>query len=88
MVLWDGVLSLKPRSDLCCVDCCVQGMDPVNERRVFDLIVAASSQENESSQYFILTPKVTLHNTSVKVSVPHAIFTILANFMQTDCPLS
>ena len=33
-------------------------MDPVNERRVFDLIVAATSQDTESSQYFILTPKV------------------------------
>ena len=34
-------------------------MDPVNERRVFDLIVAATSSHGaDSSQYFILTPKV------------------------------
>ena len=36
-----------------------QGMDPVNERRVFDLIVnTTSSMGSHSSQYFILTPKV------------------------------
>ena len=35
-------------------------MDPANERRVFDLMVAATSQGTDSSQYFILTPKVVL----------------------------
>jgi len=32
-------------------------MDPVNERRIFNLVVSLVSQPN-SSQYFILTPKV------------------------------
>ena len=44
--------------------CCAlrghQGMDSMNERRVFDLVVAATSQGTDSSQYFILTPKVYL----------------------------
>ena len=30
----------------------------MNERRVFDLIVAATSQGSDTSQYFIITPKV------------------------------
>lgn len=34
-----------------------QGMDPSNERRVFDLIVQTASQHN-TSQYFLLTPKL------------------------------
>ena len=41
-----------------CVVMLLQGMDPVNERRVFDLIVAATKQGTDTSQYFILTPKV------------------------------
>ena len=32
-------------------------MDPVNERRVFDLVVKVAS-ESGTSQYFLLTPKV------------------------------
>lgn len=34
-----------------------QGMDPINERRVFDLLVQTACQET-SAQYFLLTPKV------------------------------
>ncbi|KAL5482188.1 hypothetical protein EMCRGX_G022483 [Ephydatia muelleri] len=34
-----------------------QGMDPANERRIFDLIVQTASQQN-TSQYFLLTPKL------------------------------
>ena len=32
-------------------------MDPVNERRVFDLIVRTASQR-KTAQYFLLSPKV------------------------------
>lgn len=35
----------------------IQGMDPINERRVFNLIVSVVNKPN-SSQYFLLTPKV------------------------------
>jgi len=35
----------------------LQGMDPHNERRVFDVIVNSSS-EQDVSQYFLITPKV------------------------------
>ncbi len=34
-----------------------KGMDPINERRVFDLLVQTACQET-SAQYFLLTPKV------------------------------
>ena len=34
-------------------------MDPVNERKVFDIIVKNSSLKT-SAQYFLLTPKVCL----------------------------
>ena len=35
-------------------------MDPVNERRVFDLIVRTASQP-DTAQYFLLSPKVRVH---------------------------
>ncbi|MEQ2303414.1 Structural maintenance of chromosomes protein 5 [Ameca splendens] len=34
-----------------------QGMDPVNERRVFDIVVRTACQET-TSQYFFITPKL------------------------------
>ncbi|XP_072038157.1 structural maintenance of chromosomes protein 5-like [Amphiura filiformis] len=34
-----------------------QGMDPSNERRVFDLVVKTACKEN-TSQYFLITPKL------------------------------
>ena len=34
---------------------CAQGMDPVNERHIFNLIVTSASI---GAQYFLLTPKV------------------------------
>ncbi|XP_034028187.1 structural maintenance of chromosomes protein 5 [Thalassophryne amazonica] len=37
-----------------------QGMDPVNERRVFDIVVSTACKET-TSQYFFITPKL-LHN--------------------------
>eukprot|EP00095_Tigriopus_kingsejongensis_P003200 maker-scaffold50_size457468-snap-gene-0.19 protein:Tk03200 transcript:maker-scaffold50_size457468-snap-gene-0.19-mRNA-1 annotation:"structural maintenance of chromosomes protein 5-like" len=40
-----------------CVDEINQGMDAVNERRVFDLLVQTSCHER-SAQYFLLTPKL------------------------------
>jgi len=41
-----------------CVVCArVQGMDPVNERMVFDLVVKTACN-GHTSQYFLLTPKV------------------------------
>ena len=40
-----------------CVDEINQGMDAVNERRVFDLLVRTSCKET-SAQYFLLTPKL------------------------------
>jgi len=40
-----------------CVDEINQGMDAVNERRVFELLVRTSCQES-SAQYFLLTPKL------------------------------
>ena len=40
-----------------CVDEINQGMDAANEKRVFELLVRTSCQEN-SAQYFLLTPKL------------------------------
>jgi len=40
-----------------CVDEINQGMDAVNERKVFDLLVKTSCQES-NAQYFLLTPKL------------------------------
>ncbi|KAK3581703.1 hypothetical protein CHS0354_031101 [Potamilus streckersoni] len=39
-----------------CVDEINQGMDPVNERKIFEFVVKTVS--NNSSQYFLITPKL------------------------------
>eukprot|EP00096_Caligus_rogercresseyi_P001121 TRINITY_DN11753_c0_g1_i1.p1 TRINITY_DN11753_c0_g1~~TRINITY_DN11753_c0_g1_i1.p1 ORF type:complete len:354 (+),score=130.39 TRINITY_DN11753_c0_g1_i1:106-1062(+) len=41
-----------------CVDEINQGMDAVNERKVFDILINTSSKEDSSAQYFLLTPKL------------------------------
>ncbi|GLH06082.1 Uncharacterized protein GBIM_11601 [Gryllus bimaculatus] len=45
-----------------CVDEINQGMDAVNERRVFELLANAPADEN-TPQYFLLTPKLLPHLT-------------------------
>ncbi|AWP09606.1 putative structural maintenance of chromosomes protein 5-like isoform 4 [Scophthalmus maximus] len=40
-----------------------QGMDPVNERRVFDIVVRTACKET-TSQYFFITPKVSVVTSS------------------------
>lgn len=40
-----------------CVDEINQGMDPINERKLFQLLVKVTT-ETDNSQYFLLTPKV------------------------------
>lgn len=40
-----------------CVDEINQGMDPNNERRIFELLVDVTTQD-DSPQYFFITPKV------------------------------
>lgn len=37
--------------------CLSLGMDPINERRVFEMVVNTACKEN-TSQYFFITPKV------------------------------
>lgn len=39
--------------------CSVQGMDPVNERRVFEIVVRTACQKT-TPQYFFITPKVSV----------------------------
>ncbi|XP_050090664.1 structural maintenance of chromosomes protein 5 [Anopheles aquasalis] len=43
-----------------CVDEINQGMDPTNERKVFDMLVAETCREGQS-QYFFVTPKLLPH---------------------------
>ncbi|XP_073960736.1 structural maintenance of chromosomes protein 5-like [Choristoneura fumiferana] len=40
-----------------CVDEINQGMDPINERKMFQLLVKATT-ECDNAQYFLLTPKL------------------------------
>uniref|UniRef100_A0A8I3WDB2 Structural maintenance of chromosomes protein 5 n=1 Tax=Callithrix jacchus TaxID=9483 RepID=A0A8I3WDB2_CALJA len=39
-----------------------QGMDPINERRVFEMVVNTACKEN-TSQYFFITPKMIMKHT-------------------------
>ena len=43
-----------------CVDEINQGMDPKNERKIFQMLVDITCQKGQS-QYFFITPKVSLH---------------------------
>lgn len=54
---FSSINNLSLRTILLC--CIFQGMDPNNERRVFELVVKTACKEN-TSQYFLITPKVRL----------------------------
>lgn len=43
-----------------CVDEINQGMDPDNERKIFDMLVRHVAQSGQS-QFFYVTPKVFIH---------------------------
>ncbi len=60
-----------------CVDEINQGMDAINERRVFDMLIETAVRRN-SAQYFLLTPKLLTglrydpgHSTEVSLSTRH-----------------
>ncbi|EYC16688.1 hypothetical protein Y032_0033g2787 [Ancylostoma ceylanicum] len=83
------MLYLLALQELCpvpfrCVDEINQGMDPVNERKVFDIMVETSSGEGNlaKTQYFLLTPKL-LHglkfNRKVTVQIVHNGATLSEN---------
>lgn len=56
-----------------CVDEINQGMDAVNERRVFDLLVKMTGRPG-SSQYFLLTPKLLPDLTYAETVTVHCVF--------------
>ncbi|KIH62071.1 hypothetical protein ANCDUO_07650 [Ancylostoma duodenale] len=83
------MLYLLALQELCpvpfrCVDEINQGMDPVNERKVFDIMVETLSGEGNlaKTQYFLLTPKL-LHglkfNRKVTVQIVHNGATLSEN---------
>ncbi|XP_060521570.1 structural maintenance of chromosomes protein 5 isoform X2 [Cylas formicarius] len=55
-----------------CVDEINQGMDANNERRIFELIVETTSQPN-TSQYFLITPKLVPHLQYSEQSTVHIV---------------
>ncbi|XP_070206218.1 structural maintenance of chromosomes protein 5-like [Littorina saxatilis] len=56
-VLYMMALQELARCPFRCVDEINQGMDPVNERKVFELVVQTVCKKS-ASQYFLLTPKL------------------------------
>ncbi|XP_053620160.1 structural maintenance of chromosomes protein 5 [Plodia interpunctella] len=50
-------LQRRARAPFRCVDEINQGMDPINERKMFQLLVKVTT-ECENAQYFLLTPKL------------------------------
>lgn len=52
-----------------------QGMDAVNERRIFELIVNITGR-NDSSQYFLLTPKVRFLKWSKFLFIDHRLHSL------------
>ncbi|RCN45563.1 hypothetical protein ANCCAN_08398 [Ancylostoma caninum] len=88
------MLYLLALQELCpvpfrCVDEINQGMDPVNERKVFDIMVETLSGEGNlaKTQYFLLTPKL-LHglkfNRKVTVQIVHNGATLSENCRDWD----
>ncbi|KAK6737160.1 hypothetical protein RB195_019699 [Necator americanus] len=88
------MLYLLALQELCpvpfrCVDEINQGMDPVNERKVFDIMVDTLSGEGNlaKTQYFLLTPKL-LHglrfNRKVTVQIVHNGATLSENCRNWD----
>jgi chromosome segregation ATPase len=75
------MLYLMALQELCpvpfrCVDEINQGMDPANERRVFDMMVKLLSSNSNlaKTQYFLLTPKLLnglTYNDRVTVHIIH-----------------
>ncbi|XP_067666413.1 structural maintenance of chromosomes protein 5-like [Haliotis asinina] len=56
-VLYMMALQELAKSPFRCVDEINQGMDPINERKVFELVVQTVCKKS-TSQYFLLTPKL------------------------------
>ncbi|XP_041363245.1 structural maintenance of chromosomes protein 5-like [Gigantopelta aegis] len=56
-VLYLMALQEMGKSPFRCVDEINQGMDPINERKVFELVVQTVCKKS-NSQYFLLTPKL------------------------------
>ncbi|XGW08461.1 hypothetical protein V3C99_011077 [Haemonchus contortus] len=88
------MLYLLALQELCpvpfrCVDEINQGMDPVNERKVFSIMVGTLSGEGNlaKTQYFLLTPKL-LHglkfNRKVTVQIVHNGATLSENCHEWD----
>ncbi|KAK6020002.1 hypothetical protein OSTOST_14350 [Ostertagia ostertagi] len=88
------MLYLLALQELCpvpfrCVDEINQGMDPVNERKIFDIMVDTLSGEGNlaKTQYFLLTPKL-LHglkfNRKVTVQIVHNGATLSENCHEWD----
>lgn len=57
-----------------CVDEINQGMDPINERKMFELLVKVTT-ECDNTQYFLLTPKVSPN----KITFHHQLTSLFPN---------
>ncbi|XP_014480265.1 PREDICTED: structural maintenance of chromosomes protein 5 [Dinoponera quadriceps] len=66
-----------------CVDEINQGMDAVNEKRIFDLLVKMTGRQG-SSQYFLLTPKLLPDLTYADTVTVHCIYNRHSTTDQTD----
>lgn len=66
-----------------CVDEINQGMDAVNERRVFNLLVQMTGRPN-SSQYFLLTPKLLPNLKYSETVTVHCVFNGLFMISHTE----
>ncbi|XP_041971586.1 structural maintenance of chromosomes protein 5 [Aricia agestis] len=63
-----------------------QGMDPINERKMFELLVKVTT-ENENSQYFLLTPKLLANLEYNEKIMVHTVMNgrQIMNYKKWDC---